>query len=170
MEQKEYKITDISPEEMQNRTFRPADDSVTKLASELISKYHGHLVNAKIEYCFRIKKWEKNGKPVPGKTEKTSVFWQELTGIDFCIIVNEQYWHELRRFQKEAVLDHLLCFCGFDNEEDGGIKYVKAKPEVEEFADVIRRHGCWTQEMQLIGEAFDERAKPNFANKPREEE
>lgn len=64
------------------------------------------------------------------------------------IEINKQAWDPLNKKQKRALIDHELCHCLWDVEK--GL-YMRTH-DVEEFSEIIKRHGLWQPDVQLFAE------------------
>lgn len=75
----------------------------------------------------------------------------------FAIVLWEEQWRELSTEHKDALLDHELCHCWVEavESEDGSTRLVcKIKGhDIEEFYDVIERHGDWMGEVKRLNDA-----------------
>ena len=136
--------------------FMPAPE-VEPVAKELIYKFHPHLREANIQYMFRTGKWNKNERPVVGDVKLISPYYNVLTGYDFGIILNYEYWCSLTRpSQHQAILDHLLSFCYFTEDKDGNMKWKKIVPSIHEFPEVIARNGAYNEEVAELQNSLEE--------------
>ena len=141
--------------QQEKKKFFPAPD-VKEMAQKLIGKYHGILREAKFSYVYKDATWNKDGKPCAGELKVMSPYVHVLTGYDYGIIINYKYWLQLETPLREAILDHLLSSCFADEDKEGNIKWKKIKPTVNEFPEVIVRHGAYTQELKNFDDAFNE--------------
>lgn len=64
----------------------------------------------------------------------------EVNGF-FVVCIYETYWHRMKHETKRAVVDHELCHLGATWDKWGDTKLFLNPHDVEEFSDVIRRHG-----------------------------
>ena len=142
------------------RKFFPAPD-VQKIAEELIPRFHPHLIDAQIEYTFRDGKWNKNDRPVVGDVKLVSPYFHVLTGLDFGVIVNYKNWANITSVeQHKAIVDHLLSFCYFaDNEKTGERKWKKIVPTIHEFPEVVARHGAYNEDVSELENSLREFSK-----------
>jgi len=125
------------------RTFEEAAN-VESIAQGLIPNYHAELATARIQYCFSSDCWSKNGREVWGKVQKLSGLNEYLIEKDFIITVALEKWNDLTEAQRTALVDHLLSRCtGEEDEDTGEYKWKVSDPEVQEFTDVLFRHGAW---------------------------
>jgi hypothetical protein len=126
------------------------------LGEELIPKYHPHLQNCRVEYVFNEGAMKTKGKELLARAKKKS-------GLDaflfapptedepkpfFVIEINKPAWDALNKKQKRALVDHELCHCLWDVEK--GL-YMRTH-DVEEFSEIIKRHGLWQPDVQLFAE------------------
>lgn len=130
------------------RTFEEAA-SVESIAQGLIPNYHAGLHTARILYCFSSDCWTKNGREVMGKVQKFSGLNEYIAERDFVVLVAMDKWNDLTEAQRTALVDHLLSRCtGEEDDDTGEIKWKLTDPEVQEFTDVLFRHGAWHQSLQ----------------------
>ncbi|MDQ7790047.1 MAG: putative metallopeptidase, partial [Clostridia bacterium] len=115
---------------------------VEKIAHDLLEEHHGHLAEARVCYLFRLGPWASKGDVVLGKAYKVSDRDKYLHGYDFLIVINKDYWPALTEDQRVALVDHELCHCSRgEDTSDGFPKWEIRNRTVEEFVEVIRRHG-----------------------------
>lgn len=130
------------------RTFEEAE-SVESIAQGLIPNYHAGLATARILYCFSSDCWTKNGREQWGKVQKFSGLNEFIAEKDFVVLVALDKWNDLTEAQRTALVDHLLSRCtGEEDDETGEYKWKLTDPEVQEFTDVLFRHGAWHQGLQ----------------------
>jgi predicted metallopeptidase len=138
--------------------FSPASE-VEKIARPIITKHHSELVNVHVEFVFRSKVQVSKGKEIWGKARKLSGLNAYLADVsedeDFFVIeIAKDIWATLTDGQKKALVDHELCHCVVDyGEEDGEAKLSIAPHDVEEFAEIVRRHGLWANDVKHFVQA-----------------
>jgi hypothetical protein len=72
----------------------------------------------------------------------------------FVITVWENAWEKLSDRQRKALIDHELCHCRIEEDErTGKAKGVIVGHDIEEFNDVVRRHGHWLTDVSNFVEA-----------------
>ena len=109
-------------------TYRPAP-AVQRIAEQLIHKHHTHLQDAHIEYVYRDKASKSGGKTVWGKARKISGLNAYLAASNgasdivyaddfFVIEIAEDVWGQLKPAQREALVDHELCHCTIEVDDD----------------------------------------------------
>ncbi|HHV61127.1 MAG TPA: hypothetical protein GXX51_00575 [Firmicutes bacterium] len=129
---------------------------VQEIAEKLIEEYHDHLKQARIKYLFRSGNWTAGCKTIWAKATKLSAQQTYLTGFDFVITVNRDIWAKLTVEAREALVDHELSHCSCDYDPLGRPIWRTQGHEVEDFADVIRRHGLWSVELEALMRAAEE--------------
>ena len=133
-----------------------------RLMEQLREKYHWHLYGASIAIAWRIGwKPDADGHIRLGQCLKRGDLDRELDGFDFVILLNEEYWQGLDDAQKLAIIDHELCHaqivCDADGEaqrDDRGRLVCRIrKHDIEEFKDIVQRHGLYTDDLAEIAKA-----------------
>lgn len=152
---------------------------VAEIAEELIPQYHQHLEESEILYLFRSEHTEENGKVKLGKARKVSglnaylarqsyieganlaqntenYLGDKRIGLDdpgskvfaeplLIVEIAHDVWSGLTVEQRVALVDHELSHFGPD-----GMR----SHDVEEFRDVIERHGLWTPDLEAVAETI----------------
>lgn len=127
---------------------------VKRIAEELIDKHHDHLDGVKIEYVFLSQPPKDKGKELLGRAKKKSGLDAYLYATaaeskndpkDFFVIeISQPGWDILDQKQKRALVDHELCHL-WVNEEG---KLTMLPHDVEEFSQVIKRHGLYLADIE----------------------
>ena len=146
-----------------------------RIMEDLISKHHSHLKDAKIAIAWRFG-WsaDADGRLRLGQTKKGSDLDRELHGYDFVILLNHEVWNKatLKEGQMVAVMDHELCHAAVSIDSDGMPKIDESgrtvwrmrKHDVEEFTEVVARHGCYMSELETFAKhAMDAKDRPLLA-------
>lgn len=141
--------------------------------ARLIDKYHEELAQARIVLAWHYGwKPDKDGRLTLGKCRKLTELDQRLADFDFVVILNADVWPELNEPQREAILDHELCHAapaldeeGEQKEDSTGRKCWRVRRhDVEEFSEIVTRHGLYTSELEKLGKAILKRKDaPLFA-------
>ena len=158
--------------------YRPAPE-VKEIAEPLIAEHHQHLIGHRIEYLFRDAARESNGMTVLGTASvvkgrqaflaRSSMLIAdtgEILSLDsddfvepapfFVIEIASDTWGEddpdghrygLTDAQRIALVDHELCHCRVAK---GKLK-MRAH-SIEEFTDIVRRHGLWKPDVQWFAD------------------
>ena len=156
-------------------TYWKATD-VRDIAEALIPDWHEHLAEVTIMYVFRSQATEKNGRVVLGSTRKVSglnaylAMREMLESEDlrnrlepafngdprpaappvpsfYVIEIAHDTWAKLDGPQRIALVDHELSHLG----ADGLVSH-----DVEEFRDVIARHGLWKPDLKDFASAMNQ--------------
>lgn len=126
---------------------------VLRLVEELLESNHNHLKDAKIKVLFKTGLWDQKGTVT--KPTGLSLY---LSKYDFVITLNCEAWEAMQVKTKYAFVDHLLCYCRVQTDDDGNKKYYKAKPDFEGFFGNFERFGYWTQALKTM-EAINKQLK-----------
>lgn len=148
--------------------------SVYAVMEALIRQHHEHLAKAKIAIAWRFG-WKANsdGRVTLGQAKKGSDLDRELHGYDFVILLNHEAVNggSLDDKQIRALIDHELCHCQVSKDSNGGDKtdangrvvYRIRKHDIEEFREIVARHGCWKEELEtFVGAALEAKKLPLF--------
>lgn len=123
-------------------------ETVEELAKGLITQYHPHLIHASIAYIYKNKPMKSKGRIVFATAQRCGQLLKDLLKIsggkvyDFIITVNYEEWGKLTDEQKRAVIDHELCHCWVEeNENTGDLKFSILPHSLQEFGAVVDRYG-----------------------------
>jgi putative metallopeptidase len=137
---------------MTEYSFAP---EVADIAAPLIETHHEHLLGVRIDYVFRDKAASNRGRAKAGTARKVSALTALLAGADgpfFVIEIAADIWKLLPEWKRRALVDHEFLHCGLN--EDGAP--VLLPHDLEEFVEVVRRHGRWTSWIDAFAEAVQE--------------
>jgi len=150
------------PKEPSVRVIRAEDDDrareLYRVLKLLIAEEHDLLAEANVALAWRYN-WKANadGQLQLAQTKKIGALDRELHGYDFAILLNRDVFQDadFSAAQVEALLDHELCHCQVKRDKlDDMVRDSSGRPEwrmrkhdVEEFEDVVKRHGCWKREI-----------------------
>lgn len=159
------------------------NSSVYDLLANLIDQHHRRLTNAAIGLAWhRGLKPDVDGRITLGKVRKCSDLDRELAHFAFVIVLNRDFWLDTRtsNAQRRALLDHELCHCEValdENQEPrrdarDRIVYRTRKHDIEEFSDIVRRHGIYRHELESFAASLDVGRKQGklFESEPAERE
>lgn len=134
---------------------------VEPIAEELIAECHPHLKEANILYLFTNQKRKRCDKVVLGTAQKLSALQRYLSGAngatecDFIILFGRREWADLDDAQRRALVDHELCHCvRVKYDDDGDPVWGLRAHDVEEFREVIERHGLWKSDLKEFAPAL----------------
>jgi hypothetical protein len=149
-----------------------------ELLAEIRAEQHFDVAEAKIALAWRKgAKPNADGKIVLGRCVKAGDLQRELVDYDFVIVLNQEYWEdpEFDRAKKLALLDHELCHAARAVDSEGAPMIdSKNRPvwrvrghDVEEFEEIVVRHGVWKRDLERFAEAIAKRKKsPLFTGEP----
>jgi hypothetical protein len=146
---------------------------VKDMAERLIPKYHAHLRSwaEEIRYVFRNEAQVSKGRTVWGKAHK-------ITGMPcylatnapgdanafddvppppadmFVMEVAADIWEKLTARQREALVDHELMHFTIEMDDNAGLVRGIRGHDVEEFREVVERHGAWKPDLAEFAEAL----------------
>ena len=135
-----------------------------RIMEELIENHHSHLKDAKIVIAWRFG-WrpDADGRLCLGSAKKGSDLDRSMHGYDFVVLLNHEAWNKGGLDDKghQAVLDHQLCHCQVAVDTNGEPKadekgrtcYRLRKHDIEEYLDVVNRHGLHTHELAAVAQA-----------------
>jgi hypothetical protein len=141
--------------------YKPAPE-VKEIAEKLIDSHHGHLREAKIKYLFRDKALKSKGKIELGKATKVSGKYNAVTGADFLIEIAEPHFWDMEHKQQVALIDHELSHCWIDLEGNRKIM----PHDFEGFNGVLKRHGFWMGDLEVMGKTAKQLELPFDEEKP----
>lgn len=146
------------------------DKDLSAICRKLVDDHHGHLIGYPLRIVFRSKSRRLRGSLTYGTAEIVSgrfaffVMTEDEKGMDgqdkgskmFWIEIAEDLWEELSPNQRLALVDHELMHCVIEEDEEG-TPYMDIRPhDIEEFADIVRRHGLWDEGLWNFGLAIME--------------
>lgn len=125
--------------------FWVAEAEVHNIAQSLIDEHHPNLQGVPITYLMRCPTAKSNGAEVWGSTSKANAKQRALVkeDIQFIIELASEVWEHLGIFQKRALIDHELCHCGVEVDDEGEAKYSIRGHDIQEFSNIVKRHGKW---------------------------
>jgi len=142
-----------------------------RIMEEIIEAHHKHLIDAKIAIAWRFG-WKANtdGHVTLGQAKKGSDLDREMHDHDFVILLNHEAWNgSLNPDQKRALMDHELCHAEISKDQNGEPKidenkrtvYRIRKHDIEEFREIVARHGCYKEDLEaFVAAANEDRARP----------
>jgi len=144
-------------------TYR-IDADLEKLGKEIINKHRPMLGHLKIQYMFRSEASISDDKVIAGRCIKVDDRNRTIHAYDFIIEIAYDLWETATDEFKEALMDHELGHCGLrvnpDDEQDilyddaGRPKtYIKTH-SIEEFEEVLERHGAYHKNLRQFLVAF----------------
>lgn len=146
--------------------YTPAPQ-VRRLADDLILDHHRHLMGVDIRFVFVDPIPVSKGKQVWGRARKVGglnaflghrIPEDEIVDGDrdwsfFVIEIARDVWDHLEPAGRMALLDHELCHCDIGEDAEGNRKLVTRAHDIEEFQEVVRRHGLWRPDVESFAGA-----------------
>jgi hypothetical protein len=144
----------------------PPDNAAYKLLSRLVSEHHRELIGASIMLAW-CSSWraDVDGRQTLGQCKKASDLDRELATHDFVILLQRDFWTNpaVEDMQRRALLDHELCHATVKldpntlepQEDERGRKVFRVrKHDLEEFAEIAQRYGCWKKDLENFAQAL----------------
>jgi hypothetical protein len=133
----------------------------------LVDAHHDDLsrtnVRIALAWCTSWKR-DMDGRLILGKCKKASELDRELAPYDFVILLNRTFWQnsQVTDVQRDALLDHECMHAAVSYDEHGDPKvdergrtcYRIRKHDLEEFADIVTRHGCYKRDIESFAQAL----------------
>ena len=138
---------------------------VYALLDELVRDHHDHLAPARIALAWALS-WQPDadGRVKIGACMKANDLARELAPFDFVILLRRAFWKDERVTddQRRALLDHELCHAarattksGEDAVDERGRPVWRIrKHDIEEFSEIIERHGMYSHDLENIAAAL----------------
>jgi len=131
--------------------------------------WHEDLDSAQIGLAWRRKtKEDVDGHIVLGRCHKVADLNKEFMPFDFVVVLNKEYWDAFSEEQRLALVDHELCHAaasldeqtGDQKEDERGRKVWRIrKHDIEEFREIVERHGCYKSDLEQFAEAIRSKNK-----------
>lgn len=149
---------------MADKFHSEADEQTHNKLQEVVKKHHVRLQRSRFLILLKHGGWESKGKTVFGKAKVLADDLRRVLRKDVMLYLNADMWRMLTEQQKEFVLDHTLCTLDVKKDNDGYVKEAAdgrpllgtVPPDIEGFADVIRRHGVIMEDVKRLAKALTE--------------
>ena len=139
----------------------PEQDALYITLGMLRAKWHAHLADAKIVLAWKDD-WQPDadGRVILGRCVKVTDRDKLLHGYDFIILLNRDAVTstdpKMTEDQKRALLDHEHCHAEVKRDQEdnvvkdaeGQIKYRTRKHSIEEFHEIVERHGFYKSDIE----------------------
>ncbi len=127
------------------------------IGRRLIVENHRHLIDAVTHYMFRGGSWVVRGKTRFGLSIVVPPLWRAITNLDLVVVVNEEAYRDQSGKKQIAILDNLLCYFSPPGDgPDGAGSYTRREPDVQEFSEIVCRHGvCLSNVAGIIPGRFE---------------
>lgn len=159
---------------------RADHEDMYDLMDDLIARHHKHLEEVAVGLAF-YSGWnpDSDGQLKLGKCRIVSELDRKLHGCGVIIVLNQDAWEAFSEKQRAALLDHELCHAELKlnkdletvRDDDGRPVCRLRKHDIEEFREVVERHGIWTSGLRDFAESVLRAQKrlPFAEEKPRVE-
>jgi len=144
-----------------------ADKVLEQVAVDIINKVRQDLKHVQICYMFRDTAAITDDKVVAGMCIRVDDRNYTIHGFDFVIEIAKDVWDEADDTFRVALMDHELGHVGirFDADDDDPrrddktdrVKTFSKRHDVEEFEDVLERHGAYHKALREFLKKFAER-------------
>ncbi len=149
------------------------------LGNEIIAKDRPELAVMKIQYMFRPTASVSNGRIVAGRCIKVDDRNWTIHGFDFLVEIAGDVWQEAAGEFRTAIMDHELGHIGIRKDENGDevrdeetqriSAYIKLH-DIEEFDEVLARHGAYHPALRQFLKKFQEHTEAAKKKKPQADE
>lgn len=151
------------------------------MLDELLEAHHQDVRLAKFALAFNLAwKPDVDGRATLGKCKLVSSLNRELIHYDFVIVLLREFWEssDVTDAQRRALLDHELCHAspvldksGEPVEDERGRKmYRLRKHDIEEFSEIVDRHGLYTKDLEHFWNALQRSRQRHLFDSDREPE
>lgn len=149
------------------------DSGIHRMLKDVVRKWHPEIIDANIALVWQLgMKADADNHVTLGKARKQSDLLRELIDFDFIITINTEMWHRLSDAQRTALLDHECMHCTVALDENGEAKFDERgrpcwrvrKHDIEEFEDIVHRHGCYKKDLQDFAQAAIDSKKTPLLN------
>lgn len=136
-----------------------------RLLDELVAKHHEDLCDARIALAWCTSwKADVDGRITLGKCKKASDLDREMAAFDFVILLSRSFWRDMfvTDLQRRALLDHELTHAALAHGKDGDALrdergrrvYRTRKHDIEEFASIVARYGCYKADLEHFADSL----------------
>lgn len=141
------------------------NNELEELAAQVIKERRPELSMLSICYLFRGEAAVSNDKVVAGMCIKVDDRNWTIHKHDFLIEIAKDVWDEASDLFRDAIMDHELGHCGIRmegpnepriDEKTGRLRVYIIPHDIEEFADVLERHGDYHAALREFLNSFVE--------------
>lgn len=118
--------------------LQDAPPDITERVWRLVDAYHPHLAEARLVVQVRELAPVKDGFTTMAEVD-TADNDEERADFDFSMWFAWDEWQTLDDVQRDAIVDHELCHCGWDK---AGKPFL-IDHDIQEFNAIIARYGLW---------------------------
>jgi hypothetical protein len=125
--------------------WQEADPSVLHTAEALIEEFHPMLEQARICFVFRKEGQKVKYQSVLGGVSKVPAKEQVVLEYDYMVWISKEDWEKITHAERRALIDHQLSHMW-----RGDSGWTIVGHDVEEFQQVIERHGMWNSALKRV--------------------
>jgi len=141
-----------------------APKEVYELLAEVIEKQHPDLEETEFLILYRHGGWKTKGKVVFGKVTILTDAYRRTMKKDAMLVLNADMWGIMSPAQKLYVLDHQMYSIDVATDKQGDTRtaadgrptLASIPPDIEAFANVIKRHGIIMEDVKRLAGALKE--------------
>jgi len=124
--------------------YAKATDLMIEIVTRIVNVNHKRLDGASIAVITREKAGKTGGKIKMADASLVGAKMKPLLDedYDFIITIAEDVWGKMTPEQHDALVDHELCHCIYDDEAKPSLR----PHDLEEFAEIIERWGFWRKD------------------------
>ncbi len=138
-------------------TFKKADELdplAVDVFREIRQEYHADLAGYAIALLFMPKPKVSRGNIVVGEAHVLGWRTRFLSGLHGTVTLAWEWWQEATTAQQQALIDHELSHFEADDEHE---RLRIRGHDVEEFIEIMARHGAWTDGLKYAKGALQQR-------------
>lgn len=135
------------------------------MVKRAVEKWHDELTGARIALAWALNwKPDSDGITKLGKMKKAADLDRELAPFDFVMLLRQEWWEDkaVTEAQRLALVDHELCHATvrYDRQGDplkderGRTIYRMRRHDIEEFSEIIARHGVYKRSLEVAAHAL----------------
>jgi len=121
---------------------------VEAIAKEIINtlSLDENVANVKMAYLFLMRK----KSSFKAQIQRPGGAWQFLSDYDFVMLMHKPTWDTLNENQRKALVYHELLHITHTESKDGKITWKLRRHDIEEFLDVVKEFGSWSEELAVL--------------------
>lgn len=123
---------------------------IQDMAIKLIAQNHPDLADVVdgVVVVFREKSQKSGDRRIFGRAFSVTPdnYINVLSEEKYCFVleIGQDSWEDMTSIQREAALDHLLCSCRCEvDDESGKVSHRIVKPDIMAFQENVDRYGMW---------------------------
>lgn len=145
---------------------RERSPAMYRLLARLVEQHHSELKDARIALAW-CSSWraDVDGRITLGQCKKASDLDRELMAWDFIILLQQAFFADVSVTdeQRAALIDHELCHATVKldplthepiEDERGRTVYRLRRHDLEEFGEIVERHGCYKRDLELFAQSM----------------